>query len=316
MTKQIEQGKAFEYACLLAIQKRLSPPQNIEIIENTSLDVASNFYNNLSDELRQKLDRAAVTGANIIIRLEPQLLHPNGNEPLQLLLQADKKGEDGDVRDVICIRQQNNWEIGISCKHNHKAVKHSRLSRNLDFGAKWFNKRCSQSYFDEIAPIFDLLDELKKQNKLWKDIENKAEMVYKPLMNAFMKELTRLDESNPNCIASAFIQYLVGKNDFYKLIASKNLTEVQAYNLNGTLNRTSGKNRPEAKVHPLSLPERFIDIAYKKNSDSTLKITCDESWVISLRIHSAKTAVESSLKLDIQLEGVPANFYRQVEPWV
>lgn len=315
MTKQIEQGKAFEYACLLAIQQRLSPLQSIEIVENSSLIVASKFYNNLPDELQQELSSAARTGTNIIIRLEPQLLHPNGNEPLQLLLQADKKGEDGDVRDVICIRQQNNWEIGISCKHNHKAVKHSRLSRNLDFGAKWFNHSCSQSYFDEIAPIFDMLNELKNEKKLWKEIDNKAEVVYKPLMDAFMKELLRLDAAHPNCIASSFIQYLVGKNDFYKLIASKKLTEVQAYNLNGTLNKVSGKNKPEAKVQALSLPDRFIDIAYKKGSSSTLKITCDESWVISLRVHSAKTAVESSLKLDIQLEGVPANFYRQVEPW-
>lgn len=63
----------------------------------------------------------------IIKRLEPQLTEPNGNEPLFLSLQADAEGIKGDVRDVLCIRKKNGWEIGLSCKHNHHAVKHSRL---------------------------------------------------------------------------------------------------------------------------------------------------------------------------------------------
>ena len=42
-----------------------------------------------------------------------------------------------------------NWEIGLNIKHNHDAVKHSRLSHKIDFGAEWFEKPCSQNYWQK-----------------------------------------------------------------------------------------------------------------------------------------------------------------------
>ena len=48
---------------------------------------------------------------------------------LTLFLQPDSKGEEGDVRDLIVVRSNIQWEIGLSLKHNHFAVKHSRLAR-------------------------------------------------------------------------------------------------------------------------------------------------------------------------------------------
>jgi hypothetical protein len=38
----------------------------------------------------------------------------------------------------LAIRVLQKWEIGVSAKNNHNAVKHSRLSSDIDFG-KWLN---------------------------------------------------------------------------------------------------------------------------------------------------------------------------------
>jgi len=49
---------------------------------------------------------------------------------------SDLQGQSGDVRDVLAIRSLQKWEIGVSAKNNHRAVKHSRLSNDINFGEK------------------------------------------------------------------------------------------------------------------------------------------------------------------------------------
>nr|WP_322597221.1 HaeIII family restriction endonuclease [Mergibacter septicus] len=75
---------------------------------------------------------SALAGVNTIFELEPLILD-DGSDELELKIQSDDKGEKGDVRDVLIIRRGIEWEIGLSVKHNHFAVKHSRLSKKLDF---------------------------------------------------------------------------------------------------------------------------------------------------------------------------------------
>uniref|UniRef100_UPI003007F3A2 HaeIII family restriction endonuclease n=1 Tax=Acinetobacter haemolyticus TaxID=29430 RepID=UPI003007F3A2 len=75
---------------------------------------------------------------SFIIANKHQLSHKiDIMDVLQLEIVADKAGESGDVRDVLALRSSQNWEIGISAKNNHRAVKHSRLSNDIDFGQKW-----------------------------------------------------------------------------------------------------------------------------------------------------------------------------------
>lgn len=69
----------------------------------------------------------------------------DGDDELELKIQSDDKGKKGDVRDVLIIRQGIEGEIGLSVKHNYFAVKHSRLSENLDFGNKWYGVRLFQT---------------------------------------------------------------------------------------------------------------------------------------------------------------------------
>ncbi len=73
----------------------------------------------------------------------------------------DHKGKDGDIRDILVIIKGIEWEIGLSVKHNHFAVKHSRLSKGLDFGEKWYGIKFSDKYWEDITPIFDYLEDEK-----------------------------------------------------------------------------------------------------------------------------------------------------------
>ena len=89
---------------------------------------------------------SALAGSNAILELEPLILD-DGDDELELKIQTDHKGKDGDVRDVLIIRKGIEWEISLSVKHNHFAVKHSRLSKGLDFGEKWYGIKCSDKYW-------------------------------------------------------------------------------------------------------------------------------------------------------------------------
>lgn len=74
---------------------------------------------------------------NFLLDMEPRLSNGiNDKDILQLEIVSDREGQSGDVRDVLAIRSSQNWEIGISAKNNHRAVKHSRLSNNINFGEK------------------------------------------------------------------------------------------------------------------------------------------------------------------------------------
>ena len=55
------------------------------------------------------------------------------NHNVQLRLQVDGEDENGDVRDLVITRNNVCWEIGLSLKHNHFAVKHSRLAKKTRF---------------------------------------------------------------------------------------------------------------------------------------------------------------------------------------
>ena len=314
---QTRNGKAFEYACLQSLNNTLSGTQEVVIEQNSALEVAMEKYHGSSEEMRNNMDLGADAATRVILRLEPQLTTPLSNVPLFLSIQEDARGQQGDVRDVLCIRRQNEWEIGLSCKHNHTAIKHSRLSRTIDFGDSWFGIPSSQDYFDEINPLFDELDELKERGELWRNIENKEERIYVPLLKAFIRELERLNNNNPGLIPERLLQYLLGSNDFYKVITHdrRRVTQVQAFNLYGTLNRNSGRERPIVNVPQLIMPTRFFDISFKRDSRNTIEVTCDNGWTVSLRIHNASSRVEPSLKFDVRLTGVPPYLYTHFEAW-
>jgi len=320
---QTKNGKAFEYACILALYERYQPVQQALILESAQMETARKLYNNISENMRHSLDAAAHAAVRVIDRLEPQLNNACGNEPLFLSLQADAAGMKGDVRDLLCIRKQNDWQIGLSCKHNHHAIKHSRLSDTIDFGKEWLGIPCSKEYLNKVVPLFKELRVMRDNGRktglpvLWNDVDGKAEKYYIPVLQAFVEELKRIDRENSMQVPALLVHYLLGKNDFYKVITDdKNrTTRVEAVNIMGTLNRSAGEIKAITKIPILKMPSQFYHIDLKRNSSNTIEVVCDEGWQISMRLHNASSKVEPSLKFDVNLISLPSSAYTQVEPW-
>lgn len=319
-----EYGKAYEYACLRAFEGHLSntAPKRVTIRQTAAYHTAKAAFEKAEHlDLSSDLVQAANAAAKVITRLEPQLQYGSGT--LILEIQADTAGISGDVRDLVCIRDASGWEVGVSCKHNHHAAKHSRLSATIDFGKEWFGTSCSSQYFQTITPLFDELKELRENATrnglplpLWNDIPDKAERYYMPLLNAFLTELNRLSTAEPG-IPGKLICYMLGRYDFYKVITDDRhkTTRIEAINLTGTLNKPANGHHSIVDVPKLKLPTRFYHMGMFPNSDNKVEIVCDEGWTLTMRIHNASSKIEPSLKFDVQLVSLPSSIHAQVEPW-
>lgn len=310
---QTKTGKAFEYALLNAFLERVSQISYLSVLKNSSYLTAKRCYESFNKTDQRAYNLNANSAINFIIDLEPKLLNNiNLDDHLALEIASDKQGQTGDVRDVLAIRSSQNWEIGISAKNNHRAVKHSRLSNDIDFGTKWLGFACSADYFSDIKIIFDNLSNLKKTSKStqkWSSLGDYHTSIYVPILNAFRKELLRLDKENPQIVAQNLVQYLIGNRDFYKVIKGKDKVEIQVYNLHGTLNQAFNKIKPKITVPKLKLPTRLIEVVYQNNSKTTLIVSLSEGWQISFRIHNASSRIEPSLKFDINLISVPQTLF-------
>lgn len=317
MGKQEITGKAFEYACIKALFDKYFSKVDISVLEDINFENTKKAFEELSEKDKNDYSSAARRGIEIIAPLEPNLEFPDINEPLILSIQPDKQGQKGDVRDVLCIRNEKGWNIGLSCKHNHEAVKHSRLSRTIDFGKEWLGFPVSQKYRNEINPIFDELDELKEKKARWAGIDKKDERFYKTILDAFLSEMNALYGDHSKEVPENLLKYLLGRNDFYKVIAHTNdrTTEVKPFNMYGSLGLSTKIQKTQYKISTLKMPTQILSMAFKKDSLNTILIHCDNGWALSLRIHNASEWVEPSLKFDIQLVGVPVNMGTRIEAW-
>ncbi|BAW56502.1 HaeIII family restriction endonuclease [Helicobacter pylori] len=304
--KSNNQGRAYEYAWCLALEQKLSVFKKVIVDKQNGFNACYRAYESLEKSLQERYLESAKQGVLLLLDCEPLLSEVIGSSQneITLSLQKDKLGEIGDIRDILIYFDR--FCIGLSIKHNHDALKHSRLSKNLDFGEKWLGVGVSQNYKDTIKPLFEKLENAKKEGMLWRDFPNKEQEIYAPLLQAFKKEVLRIDENKKNKVPQKMVEYLLGKYDFYKaiLLEREQKTKLEAYHFNNTLNR-SVKNKPK-RIIPLSkLPTRMIYFDFKPKSFNTLELVLDEGWSFSLRIHNASSRVEPSLKFDIKLLSKP-----------
>ena len=313
-SRQMITGKSFEYALLIQFEERLRDKTNLEIIKNSAYKIAKDCFNQVSDTEQSEYSLASSFAVNFLMDLEPKLSNDIGKKDiLQLEILSDHQGKSGDVRDVLAIRAVQKWEIGVSAKNNHDAVKHSRLSADIDFGEKWLGTKTSKTYFDSVTPIFHNLKKVREESdkkKLWSEIGDYHTSVYEPILNAFVLELKRLYKENPVEVSKNLIAYLVGNKDFYKVIKRKNCVEIQAYNLNGTLNSPFNNINPKYVTPRIVLPTAISCIEFKKDSKNTVIATLNNDWALSFRIHNASSKVEPSLKFDINLLNSPKNLFK------
>lgn len=237
-----DQGRAFEYACITKLYQYILPVRKVEIVKDSHYLAAERAWNSIDESMQNLLDKSAVAAIPYLSELEPMIMEKD-DDMLSLQIQPDGAGEQGDVRDILIIRKACQWEIGLSMKHNHFAVKHSRLSRTIDFGEKWFNHPCSQTYWDAVMPIFEKLEEMKERHVLWSSVSRKEEDIYIPLLNAFADEINRSYHEDSS-IPQKMVAYLLGEYDFYKVIGqdTKQETEIDSFNLYGSLNKPA-KNK-------------------------------------------------------------------------
>lgn len=303
--KSNNQGRAYEYICLTLLFEEINKVRPATIEFNDSFYTAQRAWHSIGATLKDLLKKSALSIIETLFDLEPLILEKD-TESLILKIQSDKKGESGDVRDILIIRCQKQWEIGLSIKHNHFAVKHSRLSKTLDFCDKWLGIPCSKEYWNEVKPIFDTLEKLRGTK--WRDLISKEQDVYKPLLIAFINEIKRKNDIYSD-IPKKLTEYLLGYFDFYKIISIDNrqLTQIQSYNLRGTLNKSSSVTRPKIHIPLVALPTRIVLLDFKFNSTNTIELYMNNGWQFSFRIHNASSNIEPSLKFDIQIIGMPTS---------
>jgi len=280
-------GRAFEYGITDSFSKNLPA----SIVKNAQFIKAEQCFHDCPENEKRNIVLASNKAVTFLIEHDSLL----SKSDFGLSIQSDQRGKVGDVRDVIVHNNTINVDIGISAKNRHWAVKHSRLSEHINFGKEWFGISCSKVYFNQITPLFKELHEIKRNGEEWKNIPNKIQRFYIPVLNAFHSELVVLSQSYPGEVAKLLVKYLLGKYDFYKVIKENGEVSIYSFNINGTL-KWGNK---------LPLPSKIVDISQKPESDTTLVIIFDHGWQISFRIHNASTLVEPSLKFDINIVGLP-----------
>ncbi len=306
-TKSNDQGRAYEYAWIQTLYKELHELRRTRIVKNSSLAANEKAWSLIDSELQDTYMASAGAAIGMVLELEPKLSEVDRDE-LTLEFQKDGEGVKGDVRDIVIKRKDIEWEIGLSIKHNHDAVKHSRLSHKLDFGKEWFEMPCSDTYWNAVSPIFNMLKDEKDNGTNWSEIDDKNQKVYVPLLQAFIDEVNRaykVDKTMPR----KMIEYLIGIEDYYKIVSkdSKRLTLIHTFNMHDTLNKPS-KNKISAITVPIvELPTRLIALEFKPDSENTVEMFLDNGWQLSFRIHNASTKVEPSLKFDVQFIGMPTS---------
>ena len=321
---QTIQGKAFEYACLQSIATKLQEEsKTIEIKDTKAYRTARDAFLALSDDEKKRYMLAANTAIKIIFPLEPKLQNEDSDLPLLISISSDSiaKGSQGDVRDIVCLRMRSGWEIGFSCKHNHQALKHPRITEAKDFGKAWVGYPCSEKYLATVRNILQPIEELQRSGINWSDVPDKIERFYVPILRAIIDEFSNLCKQHDD-VPQKLLSYFFGSQDFYKIISLEKdkQTKVVAFNMNGTLNKSSEDVKPLYKVKRIHYPTRLVDIRFKKLkegfSNTTISIIFDEGWQIDMRLHNADSKVKiTGLKFDVQLAGQPNDIYQQQRSW-
>lgn len=287
MPSQVENGKAFEWAVGLSLSSF-----GLLLTENTSSVQNHKCYNLINDKQKLLFQKNASHAVKHI--LDKERIYSGRFQFL-----SDSRGQFGDVRDIVISTKDKTF--GLSCKTNHSAYKHSRLSDTVDFVLKWGLNPigCSNHYKKIVGDIFGKLRDIKKQSKgsaLWSDQHNVPSSYYWPVLDAFEDEVLRV-ESPTMC--RNFVQYLIGIHDFYKIISRKSKVEITGFNTQRVLN-----------VSSIKLPDRIISIRNKNGSQYSKTITFNNGWEFNFRIHNASSRVEPSLKFDISATSLPPKLYQ------
>ena len=115
-SKSNDQGRFFEMACLLALGETIAKFRKYEKVvfeRNSSFEAATRAWKNTDENFQDNVLKAARAMADKLANLKPIMVE-NDDETIVLKIQKDEEGEKGDVRDILIIRGESGWEIGLS----------------------------------------------------------------------------------------------------------------------------------------------------------------------------------------------------------
>lgn len=296
MPTQTASGKAFEYA----LAKRLAFELGSTVSGTPALK-AQKHYDNLSITDRNERDDVARDAVNFLLIRDQRL---TSGQIDSIRMQLDQSAVKGDVRDIV-ILTNHGQEIGVSAKNRNTAIRNSRLSPTIDFGQEWFESPCSDDYFTDITPVFEMLEPYESSRSLWRELPDKSNGVYIPLLNAFMKETQRIFINGDSQTPTRMMRYMLGKHDYYKVYKDNGNVIVESFNMAGSLQWGS----------KLAMPTRLVDLSMKPKSVTTVNMIMDSGWQLSFRIHNATSRIERSLKFDVQIVGQPPSLSRHEIPY-
>ena len=298
MSTAVQNGKGYEWAIARALSRRLDIP----IRDDSAGRVARSSFASLEPEMMARFDLSADAGVEFLIARERESLELR--PPRQVHLMSDSAGISGDVRDVVLTA--GSTIFGISCKSNHKAYKHPRLSGGIDWVQGWgINSRgASEGYWEAIKPIFSELEQIRHDSNkqaLFKDLPGLHSNFYMPVLQAFENELHfQVSAVGSEAVSTGIARYVIGRQDFYKFVTTPRELMIQAYNFEGTLAGSKS-----------SFPSKVLGIDRFEGSRYSLNLRLDRGYIFNFRLHSASSRVEPSLKFDVQAIGLPASEIRQ-----
>lgn len=283
---QTESGMAWEYALARELAAALLLPASKEQLKECRPYGA---YQALPADDKGRLMRAAQAAVKFLLQHDPELA-----EAQEITFQSRSQAQAGDVRDILASTPDG--DIGMSAKHRHSAIRHSRLSGTIDFGQEWYGVPCSEQYWATVKPVFENLRQLQQQGRLWEDMAGETYRleVYRTVLAAFIREVKEHARSEQ------MMRYLLGQDDFYKVIKANGHVKMESFNLSGSL----------CWGDRMRLPTQLIEAVAKPGSRSTALIFLDDGWALSMRLHTASSRVEPSLKFDAQLLGAPSALSR------
>lgn len=292
MATQTANGKAFEWAVASAASRLTGAP----ITAGAAASTAEHSFDSLRPADQEDMTLAAGKGVDHLLRVEARKKGLPTFTSIELAV--DAAGKEGDVRDVLLM--SGTRTVGISCKNNHADFKHQRLSGKLDFIQKWGidPTGCRPEYWEVAVPLFDelaLIRDKSQKTARWEDLDDKADRFYWPLLDAWEREIRHFCMTPDSDAAEALFRYIVGNEDFYKVVRMKEGVYVQAFNFDGTL---------QAPVS--GIPRRVVGVDRANGNAYSKTVRFEKGYVFNFRIHNASSRVEPSLKFAVSAIGLPA----------
>lgn len=294
------QGEAYRHAWIKTLYKALEETSMAKVVKNKVSTRCKIAWDDIDEKKQYTYLKSADAAVKTILALEPRM--KSKEDELFIGLPDDVINSSGDENDIVLTKNDPSWKIGINFNRKRHSIMHFRLGSKNDFSKEWFGRECSGEYRRAVRPIFELLEIEKRKGTKWDELLEKHNMIYVPLLQAFVEEIKRNYEID-NAVPRKILEYLTGNEEKYKSISrdERAITLVNSY-------KGDAQNAFFATTIPADkLPTQLIEISFNAKRDNMVKMYFDKGWILSFRIHNASTMVEPSLKIDAQYESIPVD---------